>query len=154
MLKKNYRFKMKYTYIIGIDAGTKTGVAVWDKNKKEFEVITTLKIHQAMYLIKVWKDNIWKEKVFIRVEDARKRRWIPQEKNLKERVGRAKGAGSVCRDASIWEDFLTDIGADFEMVAPRKGMTKYSAEAFKKLTGYKGVTSEHGRDAGMLVYGY
>ncbi len=65
-----------------------------------------------------------------------------------------QGAGSVKRDCKIWEDFLTDLDIPFEMVAPRKGMTKYSAAAFKKLTGYEGKTSEHARDAAMLVFGF
>ena len=33
--------------VIGIDVGTKTGYAVWNKDTKGFEEILTLKIHQA-----------------------------------------------------------------------------------------------------------
>jgi len=32
-------------------------------------------------------------------------------------------------------------------------MTKLDREQFKKITGYEGVTSEHARDAALLVYG-
>jgi hypothetical protein len=39
------------------------------------------------------------------------------------------------------------------MVAPKNAITKMKAEYFRQLTGYKGKTSEHGRDAAMLVYG-
>lgn len=91
--------------------------------------------------------------VFIRVEDARLRKWIPYQKNEKAEAGRREGAGSVKRDAKIWEDFLTDIGADFEMVAPKNNKTKVTAAFFKKLTGYQGKTNEHERDAAMLVVG-
>lgn len=133
-----------YTYYIGIDAGTHTGVAIWSKKKKEFLLLTTLKIHQAMELV---NNTMAKGSVFVRVEDARQRRWYGERSNLKQ-----QGAGSVKRDCTIWQDFLTDIGADFEMVPPRKGMTKYSAETFKKVTGYNGLSSEHSRDAGVLVF--
>jgi len=38
-------------------------------------------------------------------------------------------------------------------VAPERGRTKLSAEQFRTVTGYAGITSSHGRDAAMLVYG-
>lgn len=134
----------KYDYYIGIDAGTHTGVAIWSKKNKEFILLATLKIHQAMELV---INTMAKGSVFVRVEDARQRRWYGERSNAKQ-----QGAGSVKRDCTIWQDFLTDISADFEMVPPRKGMTKYSAETFKKLTGYNGLSSEHARDAGLLVF--
>lgn len=127
-------------------------MAVWSKAINSFLVIDTLKIHYAMEFIREYKSAGFN--ILVRIEDARKRRWIPQERDIQQRIGRAKGAGSVSRDAKIWEDFLTDLDIDFELVAPAKGMTKYNAAAFKKLTKYEGVTSEHGRDAGLLVFGY
>src|SRR5580765_684237 len=90
--------------------------------------------------------------ILVRIEDARLRKWIPQEKDIQQRIGRAKGAGSVSRDAKIWEDFLTDLNIDFELVPPKKGMTKYNAASFNRLTKYEGKTSSHARDAALLVF--
>ena len=37
---------------------------------------------------------------------------------------RLQGVGSVKRDATIWEDYLTELGVEFEMVAPKRNITK------------------------------
>jgi len=142
-----------YKIIIGIDCGVRTGMGYWHVSKKELSVCT-VKIHQALINVKALNDGLIIGRLFIRIEDARLRKWIPQEKNLRARVGRAKGAGSVSRDAKIWEDFCIDYGIDYELVAPKDNRTKLTAAAFAAITGYKGKTSEHSRDAGMLCFKY
>ena len=136
-----------YDVYIGIDPGTRTGVALWRPETKDLE-ISTLKIHEAMNAIKVITETIEKKSVKVRFEDARQRKWFGE-------AGREQlqGAGSIKRDCAIWEDFLRDSGIDFEMVPPKNIHTKISADYFKKLTGYEGRTSKHSRDAAMLVWG-
>ncbi len=85
--------------------------------------------------------------VALRIEDPRKRRWFGHAG--RERL---RGAGSVCRDAAIWERFCGEHGLRCDMVAPRNNCTKLSAVRFRDLTGYAGRTNEHGRDAAMLVF--
>lgn len=102
--------------------------------------------------VKFWHDGNAKE-VFVRVEDARKRKWVPWQENEKAERGKREGAGSVKRDAIIWEDYLEELGVDYEMVAPKDNKTKLTAEAFKAVTKHDGITSEHARDAAMLVFG-
>ena len=136
----------KYKYYIGIDTGVNTGFAVWNIAKKQFDEVSTYMIHEAMSKIKQAVD--FDPEIFVMVEDARKRKWFGN-------AGREQlqGAGSVKRDAKIWEDFLTDMKIDFEMVAPKNNKTKMDAEFFKKATGWAGKTNEHSRDAAMLVMG-
>lgn len=143
--------KKIYKYYIGIDCGVSTGICVWNKNVKVIEKIQTVKIHEAMEEVRRWSYGGF---LMVRVEDARQRKKIPWQKDEKKERGRREGAGYVKRDAVIWQDFLTELGVDFEMVAPAKNKTKVSADYFKKLTGYAGTTSKHSRDAGMLVIGY
>ena len=89
------------------------------------------------------------------MEDARKRKWFGPRSQEKQ-----QGAGSVKRDCSIWEDFLTEINKNsenkitFEMLHPIKGATKLNKEMFQKITGITSATSEHARDAFMLVYNF
>lgn len=128
---------------IGIDSGTKTGLAIWDAENKQFREIRTVKIHEALQIVLVYAD-VATIKVY--VEDARQVRF-------KTDAAKMKGAGSVCRDASIWEDFLTDHNIPFEMKRPSKAMTKWCSAMFEQVTGYQGKTSSHGRDAAMLVWG-
>jgi hypothetical protein len=92
--------------------------------------------------------STFKEKIFVRFEDARLRKWFGN-------AGREKlqGAGSIKRDCVIWNDFLTRKQIPFEAVAPKNNKTKLSSKAFKEITKYEGKTSEHSRDAAMLVFG-
>lgn len=136
---------------IGIDTGVHTGIAVWNSERKEFAVVDTKKIHEAMNFVYGYVDSDIPFQV--RFEDARQRKWIPMSKNMTAELGRAQGAGYVKAHCQIWEDFLTDSRIPFEAIAPRRNVTKLSAEQFGRITGYKGRTSEHARDAAMLVYG-
>lgn len=140
---------MKMKYYVGIDAGVKTGIGVWNPNFKCIEAIKTMPIHKAFDFI---KDLSNKAELYVRVEDARQRKWFGKQSNSKQ-----QGAGSIKRDCSIWEAFLQDLKKDgvikdFKMVHPIKGSTKLEPELFRRATGYALTTSEHARDAIMLVY--
>lgn len=135
---------------IGIDPGTNTGLAVWDGTTKKFIEIRTTMIHRAMaYVEDQAQQNVMGVKVI--VEDPRKIK-LPREL---QRMGSYadQGVGSVKRDASIWEDFLKDINVDYEMVWNPRGIRKLSSQKFKEMTGWDNRTTEHGRDAAMLVWG-
>mgnify|MGYP000536509049 CR=1 FL=1 len=144
MIKKNNK------YIIGIDPGVNTGYAVWSRVTKTMLVCETMPIHKAMAkiekAIELYDD---KNMLLVKVEDARKRKWFGN-------AGREQlqGAGSIKRDCKIWEDFLTDLKIDFELVAPKNNKTKLDAKKFKEITKWEAQTNEHSRDAAMLVYNF
>jgi len=143
---------MNYTYYIGIDAGTKTGICVWDKHEKQIKQLEALPIHKAMNEVAYW-NRFAPGKIFVRLEDARLRKWIPKQKNEKAERGRREGAGYVKAHCAIWEAYLIDMGIPFELVPPKNNKTKVKADYFKIITGWEGQTNEHTRDAGMLVVG-
>jgi hypothetical protein len=130
--------------IIGLDPGVKTGFAIWNCDKKEFEEVGSRGIVSAMQIIK-WKANDIK---LIRFEDARQRTWFGGK-------GREalQGAGSIKRDCKIWQEFCEYYKFSFEMIKPVKGQTKWDSAYFKKVTGWTGRTNEHGRDAAVLIFG-
>lgn len=132
-------------YLIGIDPGVQTGLSAWDG--KKLVVVESTVIHRAMDKLKNWTAAGYM--LLVRLEDARKRTWFGK-------AGREQlqGAGSIKRDCKIWEDFLTDNKIPYELVAPKNNKTKMNADLFKKITGWTGITNEHGRDAAWLVYGY
>lgn len=136
---------------IGIDPGKNTGIAVWNTNTQRFELLDTVPIHKAMEIVKEWEYPVRSIRVYF--EDARQRQYLPRERNASEYRGKLMGAGSVKRDSVIWQDALTDWGIPFTMVPPRAGATKWTADAFRRITGYTGRTSNHARDAALLVYG-
>lgn len=132
---------------IGIDTGTHTGLAVWDDKKRELTSLETLPIHKALSRVLAISGS---EEVMVIFEDARQRKWFGRDKNTNAKL---QGAGSIKRDCSIWEDFLTDYEIPFRAVPPQKGCTKWTEEYFKMVTGWKGKTSNHARDAAVLVFG-
>ncbi|MFQ5561204.1 MAG: hypothetical protein ACE5FU_11560 [Nitrospinota bacterium] len=146
------------TILIGIDPGKKTGVAVRKGlNSNNFLDIKTMPIHFAMNLVQRYRCNAVsltppsdknKLNILVIVEDARQRRWFGN-------AGKEKlmGAGSIKRDCTIWEDFLKDMDIPHKMVKPSKGKTKISSNYFNLITGWQGRTSEHARDAAMLIHG-
>ena len=134
-----------YDYIIGIDPGVNTGFALWNRNEKRLlEVKTLMAIQAEKFII----DFLLLKSLLVRFEDARLRTWFG--KAGKEQL---QGAGSIKRDCSRWEEFLTYYDIPFEEVAPKNNRTKISAEEFKRLTGWNERCSEHARDAAMLCFG-
>ena len=136
---------------IGIDPGTHTGVAVWDTREGKFLSLETLPIHRALRYVLHWCAESRENKHDLQVvfEDARQRTWFGRG----DTDAKLQGAGSIKRDCSIWEDFCKDYGIPYWAKPPVKGATKISAEYFKTISGYQGRTSEHSRDAAMLVIG-
>lgn len=136
---------MKY---IGIDPGKKTGFAVWDHDARYLAEVATLSITQAMEKVRMMADVLGRENIRLYIEDARQRKWYGR--TGRERL---KGAGSISRDSTIWDDFCRELGVEYVMVAPRHNTTKLKAKPFKVLTGWQGRTDEHARDAAMLIFG-
>lgn len=130
---------------IGIDTGTKTGFAVWEDGK--LQVVESMTITQAMRKI-LTAYPYQTTKLYI--EDARK--WIGFNGKTKTTDARLQGAGSVKRDASIWEDWCKENGYQAVFVKPMGKGLKKSAADFKRITKWEGRTNEHSRDAAMIVY--
>lgn len=136
--------RRKATVLIGIDPGTHTGYAKMVNGK--LLSVTTLTIYHALKEVELWTKNYCQpDAYFIRIEDARQRTWF--DKTDRERL---KGAGSVERDCKIWEEVLTELKIPFEFVHP-KHVKATTAEQFEKLTGWKGRTSIHAREAAWLI---
>ena len=137
--------RSKYLHWIGIDPGVNTGIALWRRDVRSLVVVKSMPIHKAI----AWISDFPSHETFIRIEDARLRKWFgisgPE---------RWKGAGSICRDCGIWEDVLKDLLFEYDLVPPKKNLTKTDHRFFQELTGWSKPTSEHSRDAAMLVYGY
>jgi hypothetical protein len=138
---------MSYRYYIGIDTGVNTGIAIYDRVEKKFIIVGSDMIHVIFDFIKqIFSEGMQIHDTLFVIEDARQVKFNTDK-------SKAQGAGSVKRDAKIWEDFLVNNGLNYLMVRPRKSITKLCAIHFNKLTGWSERTNEHARDAGMLVWG-
>lgn len=141
------------TIYIGIDPGAQTGYAAWDSAEKRLASVRTLKIHEAMhYILEVRRAGMLHSVTF---EDARLRTWFGKMDREQAKYGAAvrEGVGSVKRDCTIWAEFLADLGIPYKAIKPQAGATKWKADVFAQRTGWTGRTSEHARDAALLVYG-
>lgn len=136
---------------VGIDCGVKTGFAVAVNGV--LTRVETLTITQAMEKVKVLHTQ--DTGLVVRIEDARLRTWFgsADARQAKSGAGIREGVGSVKRDCSIWEQFCKEQGIKFDLVHPAANMTKTKDAYFKKITGWVGRTSEHSRDAAMLIFG-
>lgn len=124
---------------IGIDPGRSTGIAITGSDGK-LRNLDTLLIHEAMDAV---KSVAHIPDILVVVEDARKRSGRPEA---------AQGAGSVKRDCTIWEDFLTSLKISFKMVPPIKNGTRFRDQIFKAHYPYwTKRTSEHARSAANLL---
>lgn len=134
---------------IGLDPGTHTGLAVWDDKVGELRHLATLPIHRALDEVERWSLE-YPGEVMVIFEDARQRTWYGNDRPANAKL---QGAGSIKRDCSIWEDFLKDYNIPFRAIPPQKGGTKLSEDYFKMITHWTKKTSNHARDAAMLVLG-
>jgi hypothetical protein len=130
-----------YDLAIGVDPGVRTGFAVWDIEKQRLIQCETRTIISAMQQVR-WQ--MGSNRVLVVFEDARQRGG---------RKEAAMGAGSVRRDSGIWEEFCDYYKIKYEAVAPTKGATKWTDAQFKAATKWEGRTSQHARDAALLVIG-
>lgn len=128
--------------IIGIDSGVNTGVGVFHIKQGLTDVFSAKILGTFDFLLTI-KDKI----IVVIVEDAR----FVKYKVKRERM---MGAGSVKRDAQIWEDFLIKHGINYKMVRPNKSITKIDSKKFNRLTGWAKQSNEHGRDAAMIAISY
>ena len=135
---------------VGIDPGIRTGLAVWDTTSRQFLDVRCSGIVDAMDYLRDLQSQ--RQIGCVVFEDARKRKWIPRERDLAQMKGRAMGAGSVRRDSAIWEEWCEHYEIDHIAVPPRSGLTKWTDDYFRRVTGYDRRTNEHGRDAAMLVF--
>lgn len=128
--------------IVGIDCGVKTGFAVSRKGEKVLQRVESMSITQAMAQVL----SLQCAELVVLIEDARLRTWFTGGKE------KAQGAGSIKRDCGIWEQFCIEQGIAYRLVHPANNTTKLKSDDFKRITGWMGVTNEHARDAGMLVF--
>ncbi|MCU4436116.1 hypothetical protein KTH93_11615 [Acinetobacter bereziniae] len=135
---------------VGIDCGVKTGFAVAENGV--LTRVETLTITKAMDAIKELHSQY--PEMIVRIEDARKRTWFgnADARQAKSGAGVREGVGSVKRDCSIWEQFCIEQKIKFDLVHPAANLTKTKDAYFQKITGWTGRTSEHSRDAAMLVH--
>jgi hypothetical protein len=134
---------------IGIDPDR--GLAVWDRREKRLVQVKTTTfwgIAGVLACAGAWDGGA---EVHIEAPHLNRPVWIRAERGA-SRI--AQNVGENKAKAKLLIEYCDILGLMcFESRPTRRSMTKLSAEQFGQITGWKGQTSEHGRDAGMLVFG-
>ena len=140
-------------YLIGIDCGTSTGLAIWNIAKQEFVSIETLTLHRAFDKVKNFFETV-SMNTLVFIENPKT--FVPFAQKIGAKqvniAARVQGAGSIKRDFAAWEDFFNDYKFPFVPTSIIGGKKKVDAVLFEKITGVKYRTSEHARDAALIVF--
>lgn len=138
-------------YLIGIDAGVHTGLAVRETRiLRQWLVIRTGAFWDVYHDI---TQNYPPHLTTIYVENPalNKSTFDHNEKNHAKREKISRNVGANAREATLLIEELRRLGYEVIEVKPTK--KKVDAKEFKAFTGFAKRTSEHARDAGMLIVG-
>lgn len=149
----NSHFFKLYRYWLGIDGGSDTGVAMWDKIGKKFDWIETVAFWDlSEYLISL--TDIAKQNLCVVIEDPGLNKSINAGRRnanplIMGKIGQA--VGSVKAESRLLIYLLERLNINHVVIRPTAG--KKNASQFKSITKYEASTNQHERDAGLLVFG-
>jgi hypothetical protein len=128
---------------IGIDPGKTTGFAYCEAG--ELKLVISTDFWGCIQLI----DDCADATVVVELPNT-KHVWHngATSKRSVQRTG--VNVGSCIREAELIVEYLNKKGREYITQKP-KG--KVNAEMFKRITGWKGPTNQHSRDAALLVHG-
>lgn len=141
--------------LIGVDPGKNTGLAFYNPKTKAYDLFTK-PFWEAIKIV----DEVIKERKYVLeayIEDPNQNPPVFKKKFNIENVntyGRiAQNIGMNKRDAQLWFNYFKINNIVHFRIRPTKGsMTKLDSTKFKRITKHPGRTSEHSRDAAMLVW--
>jgi predicted RNase H-like nuclease (RuvC/YqgF family) len=137
---------------VGIDPGIHCGYAVWDKAAQQFRAVGSYQLWELFQELFQLNDDVG-EALIVHIENPNT--FIPFRGTAqKEHDFRAQGAGAVKQTYKHIIEFLDAHKIEYVTRKLQGSLKKVSSEYFKKHTGWKLPTNEHGRDAAMLVWKY
>lgn len=141
--------------LVGIDPGEHTGVAQFDHLAAQPEMLLqTLDFWATVRLLETLAITE-KHRAHIYIEDPNEHRSLYANKDSKTgevRTKVAQNVGANKREAALLIKKCEALGLQLTTIKPGDVLTKQSAEAFARLTGYTKRCSEHARDAALLIW--
>jgi hypothetical protein len=131
--------------IVGVDPGSKTGLAVYDKTLKRILEIRTTDFWGCYKYLKDELHDGLIQKVIIEVPKT-KSNWHKKSCDIT-----SANIGGIFREAKLLADGIEGLGYEVIRVHPPG---KVDCEYVKRLTGWTGKTNEHTGDAIMLCWGF
>jgi hypothetical protein len=126
--------------VIGIDSGKNTGLAMAENGK--LKALTTVDFWGAIYEIDSYPDAI------IVIELSGTHVWHREAKSFGAIAKTGQNIGAVRREAQLIIQYLHWKGREYVVQKP---LGKIDSKQFKHITGWKGKSNQHTRDAAMLA---
>lgn len=143
---------MHKRYVIGIDPGVKTGLACYDREKKQITQFGTTGFWHVYESFA--QDTVTSITTLFIIETPKKTRLYDRqdgEQGDRRREKIASNIGSNGREAELLAEGIERLGFEVKRVVPTSG--KWTAADLKLITGITERTSQHVRDAIALCYG-
>ena len=146
---------MKQRYVVGIDPGEHTGVAVYDRDYKQFLAVRTMDFWTAFEFVTA---NYEASETLLVIENGSlnkfTNRQYTEDKSSAtgERISRNVGMNN--RESDLLIEGLRRQGFEVREFKPISGNGKWSPDQARRYTGYTGRTNEHVRDAMRLAFIY
>ena len=140
---------MNRAFIVGIDPGTQTGLAIFRNTK--LSALHTMNTYEAIVYLQENQDAI----DFIALEDSNKQGYIWESKDKTKRAfGRhARNIGSIDGKVRVFLEACEALNIDVMRIAPRTKGSKINHKQFIQLyPEYTKQANQHERDAAMCVY--
>jgi len=139
--------------LIGIDPGVHTGICMMQDGK--ISLLATVDFWKAIDIIDSAYPICASTNLSVVIEDPSQNKptFARSVEGLKKQSRISQNVGSNKREATLLIEYCKRNGIDVVAIKPTKrSLTKLPAETFKKLTGWEGQSSEHSRDAAMLIW--
>ena len=148
----------KHEYFIGLDPGISTGFCMYDKTFKQIIKLATVEFWELFDALDEIKRLAPDQVKFIIENSAlNKPTFVKGGGDTQKKMQKiSRNVGSNQRESTLLIEGIRRYGFHVIEVKPtgsRGVKRKWSEETFQKITGYKGRSSQHARDAAMLVFG-
>lgn len=143
--------KITKPWVIGIDPGTDTGVAVWDTEAKEFVRLELMNFWCTYDFV---TKNYNPDDVLLVIEDARLNKATFRHKGggaYQDRLSR--NVGNIQKECGLLIAGFERLNYEIQRIRPTSKDHKWDAATFTRYTGIKKGYNEHIRDAARLVWG-
>lgn len=149
-------------WTIGIDPGKDTGFAVYDRHAKEITTVKTLDFWSCYHHFVAAKPTA--HMFIVVIEAPVKNAMYARQESAQAAHGGGKRYGNAmmsaaagnAHEAALLADGIEALGFEVRRMRPKRRNFKTAEEDrahVKKITGYKGASNPHTRDAIMLCWG-
>lgn len=149
--------EVEFQFVAGIDPGSTTGLAVYNRVSKRVVKVYTLDFWSCY---KMFANHADKSNTLVIIEAPHKTVMYAKQQKVADGKPASYGnrmmanAASNAREAELLADGLEQLGFEVQRVRPLPQKTKAERNAVnvKEWTGYEGSTNQHVRDAIMLCW--